>query len=422
MKPLSLLRLAAALLVVAMGVGWLVQGQRAQLHEHYRLSSEALGRVTHLSEQLTSMLTIGVLERDVFRVASYESVRTQLDDSLQEAQALTRKMVLASEMDSLLERAQEVRLAEQQAMVWIYNEMWEQARQALLAEPYTLSRRLQDIDRDAAVGALTGELSRQAQRLEHIHWLVLGLQVAAALLVVWTASRHALVLRTPVQVFTQMQQAQANAQEFAEAQVQVRTAALEADNTRLVHLSTTDALTGISNRRHLDDVMVREFLRAQRSGQSLAVAMLDVDYFKLYNGHYGHPAGDTCLQAIANILTRTVTRAGDIVARYGGEEFVVVAPSTDVEGMCEVARRVQYNLQSIGLTHAYSSFGYVTVSIGVAACVPGHFGAMTPEALLQQADLMLYKAKQAGRNCVMSAVAVEQVLPGPPSQPRSEVA
>lgn len=420
MKPLSLLRLAAALLVVAMGVGWLVQAQRAQLHEHYRLSSEALGRVTHLSEQLTSMLTISVLERDVFRVASYESVRVQLDNSMQEAHALTRSMALASEVDSLLERAQDVRLAEQQAIVWIYNDMWEQARQALLAEAYVMSRKLQDIDRDATVGALTGELSRQAQRLEHIHYVVLALQVVAALLVVWTVSRHAMVLRTPVQVLTKMQQAQANVQEFAETQVQARTAELEAANTRLVRLSTTDALTGIANRRYLDEVMVREYLRAQRSGTSLAVALVDVDWFKSYNDHYGHQAGDTCLQAVANILTRTVTRAGDVVARYGGEEFVVVAPMTDVQGMCEVARRVQHNLQSIALAHEHSPMRCVTVSIGVAACVPGQFGAMTPEALLQQADMVLYKAKQAGRNCVMTAVEVEA---GPlEAQPRNEIA
>ena len=135
---------------------------------------------------------------------------------------------------------------------------------------------------------------------------------------------------------------------------------------------------------------------ASASGAPLALAMLDVDWFKAYNDHYGHPAGDDCLRQIAATLTRTVNRGSDLVARYGGEEFVFLAPMTDRDGILAMARRVVEAIQALQLPHADSPEKIVTVSLGIAALVPQP--GQTVESLLQQADEALYRAKSLGRN------------------------
>jgi len=156
-----------------------------------------------------------------------------------------------------------------------------------------------------------------------------------------------------------------------EQHVADRTLALEEANRRLEALSRTDGLTGIANRRRFDEVLAQEWQRAQRSGQPLTLALLDVDWFKHYNDHYGHLAGDECLRAIAGVLAASVGRPSDLVARYGGEEFAVLAPATDAAGVVEIAQRIQAGLQALALPHAASVFTQVTVSIGVAAMAPG---------------------------------------------------
>ena len=139
--------------------------------------------------------------------------------------------------------------------------------------------------------------------------------------------------------------------------------------------------------------------------------MLDVDVFKHFNDHYGHLAGDGCLQALAGVLAKTGRRAGDLVARYGGEEFVVLLPDTNTHDALSTARRIQHDVWSLALPHAETSPGIVTVSLGVASLVPSR--QHIPEDLVRQADSALYRAKQSGRNCLQSATAseTEPVIP-----------
>ncbi|GLK88046.1 sensor domain-containing diguanylate cyclase [Pseudomonas turukhanskensis] len=181
-----------------------------------------------------------------------------------------------------------------------------------------------------------------------------------------------------------------------EQRVAQRTEELQVLNTKLETLSLTDALTGIANRRHFDDVLTLEWARATRIGSPLALAIMDVDWFKLYNDHYGHPAGDACLRQIAQTLASTVSRSSDLVARYGGEEFVFLAPMTDPAGAQAMARKVVQAVAALNLPHAYSPIGHVTVSVGVVSLEPGADNSM--QALLQFADAALYEAKKQGRN------------------------
>jgi diguanylate cyclase (GGDEF)-like protein len=181
-----------------------------------------------------------------------------------------------------------------------------------------------------------------------------------------------------------------------EQRVRERTKQLQVSNQKLRVLSTTDGLTGIFNRRHFDAVLQAECHRAQRSGQALTVAMLDIDWFKHYNDHYGHPAGDACLKQVADLLVSCMGRAGDTVARYGGEEFAFIAPNTDAQAAVRMARRLCEAVRQMGWAHAGSPRGLVTVSMGVVTCVPTT--PLRPEHLLRAADQALYRAKQQGRD------------------------
>lgn len=181
-----------------------------------------------------------------------------------------------------------------------------------------------------------------------------------------------------------------------ELQVADRTEALKDANDRLTLLSTTDALTGLPNRRRFDEELASEWSRATRIGEPLSLAMLDIDWFKKYNDHYGHQAGDKCLRDVAQVLSKTICRAGDLVARYGGEEFVFILPATTGENALKVAKKICDELQSQGFPHEKSSFGCVTFSIGVATLIPNE--EQKPEVLVKAADEALYRAKELGRN------------------------
>lgn len=177
---------------------------------------------------------------------------------------------------------------------------------------------------------------------------------------------------------------------------------LEEANTRLLTLSHTDGLTGIANRRRFDEVFHLEWKRAKRSGLALSVALLDVDWFKKYNDHYGHQAGDDCLCQFAQIFAATVSRAGDLAARYGGEEFALIVPASDSLAVLEVATQICRQLEQCAIPHALSPYGYVTVSIGVATFDPVDTQIESSEQLLQYADEALYQAKAQGRNRVLA--------------------
>jgi two-component system, sensor histidine kinase LadS len=182
--------------------------------------------------------------------------------------------------------------------------------------------------------------------------------------------------------------------------VEERTQQLQTLNDKLEALTMVDGLTGIANRRQFDQVLQREWLRLQRTQQPLALVMLDVDWFKRYNDHYGHPAGDQCLRQVATAIA-ALGRGSDLMARYGGEEFVLVAPDTDAEQALALAQRACATVQALALPHTGSEMGVVTLSCGVAAVVPQPGQDSAP--LMRAADAALYRAKHQGRNQAVAA-------------------
>jgi diguanylate cyclase (GGDEF)-like protein len=158
-------------------------------------------------------------------------------------------------------------------------------------------------------------------------------------------------------------------------------------------------LTGLANRRCLNDAMELEFRRAARSGQPLSYIMTDIDLFKSFNDTYGHQAGDDCLVAVANANQGVLGRAGDLAARYGGEEIAILLPDTDAAGAVKIAMAAQAAVAELRIPHETSPYGYVTISSGVASC-PAVTPSDTWQSLLRDADKALYAAKASGRNAI----------------------
>lgn len=175
---------------------------------------------------------------------------------------------------------------------------------------------------------------------------------------------------------------------------------LQRANEKLLEQATTDALTGLANRRQFDRMLEQELNRAGRvKNSNLSLILCDIDYFKLYNDSYGHLAGDKCLQQVASTLKSTFKRNFDYPARYGGEEFAVILPATDKEGALIVAERLRRNLWVQQIPHGASLIAdRLTLSIGVTTLPPGNI--LTKEQFIAIADEALYMAKANGRNCV----------------------
>jgi len=187
-----------------------------------------------------------------------------------------------------------------------------------------------------------------------------------------------------------------------EQRVQERTAELASANQRLEQLAITDGLTGLYNHRHLHERLSSEVERSNRTGLPLSLLMIDVDHFKHYGDGNGHPAGDAVLREVAAILSDG-RRRSDVVARYGGEEFAVLLIDTQLAAAARVAESVRRRVEEHDFVHGTAQpLGRVTISLGVAAC-PDH--AATPHGLVQAADDALYRAKHAGRNRALEAVA-----------------
>lgn len=167
-------------------------------------------------------------------------------------------------------------------------------------------------------------------------------------------------------------------------------------------LSYKDGLTGIANRRKFDLRLETEWASARRSNQPLSLIVLDLDFFKQYNDHYGHVQGDKCLISVAQKLNLAAIRPKDIAARFGGEEFILLLPETDEVGALEVAERCKNLIENMRIPHEKSEVNpFLTVSMGVGTInVPAE---MTSENFIQTVDHLLYSAKQKGRNLIESA-------------------
>jgi diguanylate cyclase (GGDEF)-like protein len=175
------------------------------------------------------------------------------------------------------------------------------------------------------------------------------------------------------------------------------TAELSWEMEKAQQIANQDGLTGLANRRYLNQVLEQEIKRASRAKQPLTVIMVDIDYFKLFNDHYGHLAGDEVLQKVARLLQGTVNRAGDMVARYGGEEFCIILPNTEVAGGMEIAEGLRSAVRQAEIPHLHSAVSsWVTISLGVSGSIP--CASDSVESFIQRADSALYQAKANGRN------------------------
>ncbi|MDG2990708.1 PAS domain S-box protein [Candidatus Synechococcus calcipolaris G9] len=172
---------------------------------------------------------------------------------------------------------------------------------------------------------------------------------------------------------------------------------LQHANAELSRLATIDGLTQIANRRHFDLHLSQEWQRCLREQACLSLVLCDVDYFKPYNDHYGHQAGDDCLIQIAQTLAQAARRSTDLIARYGGEEFALVLPNTDLDGTLRVIHKIQEALHRLNIPHLASSIGdRITISFGVVTLTP--HSSRSLDEFLNAADQSLYHAKQSGRN------------------------
>jgi diguanylate cyclase (GGDEF)-like protein len=188
------------------------------------------------------------------------------------------------------------------------------------------------------------------------------------------------------------------------------------NHLRIVHqyklldqLAHLDGLTEICNRRRFEEEFKKEWERSLRNHNPFSLAMIDVDYFKQYNDHYGHAMGDLALQRIAKALAEVLRRPADFIARYGGEEFVMLLPETDHQGALQVARHSLRKIAELNILHQYSrAADYVTVSIGLSTIHPAV--AASQKTFLATADQNLYRAKEGGRNRVVGSIISDKVI------------
>lgn len=179
---------------------------------------------------------------------------------------------------------------------------------------------------------------------------------------------------------------------------------------QLRELSTTDSLTHIANRLAFDRALKETWARILRRQTSVAVVMVDIDHFKAYNDHYGHPAGDDALSQVANALVRCAQRADEIVARYGGEEFAMIIYVQDAIELDNFRKRIKRVIRDLEIEHAHSSSGpYLTVSTGICWIIDSGYWLIdtTAKDWMKAADIALYEAKAAGRNCSMLQIMGE---------------
>jgi diguanylate cyclase (GGDEF)-like protein len=177
-------------------------------------------------------------------------------------------------------------------------------------------------------------------------------------------------------------------------------------NLKLERYTYIDGLTKITNRRMLDNSLKNEWDPALRTQSSLAFIMIDIDFFKSYNDHYGHVKGDECLRRIAKILNRIANRSSDVVARFGGEEFAILVPHANILQATTLAEKCRIAIEEANIPRDFEDAPcrpWVTVSIGVSCAYPTKHNSA--KKLVKEADSQLYRAKHNGRNCVASTQA-----------------
>jgi diguanylate cyclase (GGDEF)-like protein len=169
-------------------------------------------------------------------------------------------------------------------------------------------------------------------------------------------------------------------------------------NAELAKISMVDKLTAIYNRRFFDTAFQNIWEISKRERQPLALIMIDIDSFKLFNDTYGHLSGDQCLESVATAIKSVIRRPGDLVARFGGEEFIVLLLNTSEEGAAKVAENIRKKVENLEIKNEAVG-SVITVSLGVAAVIPND--DMRPDELINGADIALYQAKKEGRNRVV---------------------
>ncbi len=402
MKYLGSTYIAVAILVLTFVLGAYVDVRSEDMHVRHLGISTRLERIVRLEQELTSLLSGAVLEEKLLRVSRYDAVDENLTATVAAVAELSRELELSGDISVLLDLQKGLRAAEARSLRHMRVGSWARARAVLFEEDYVLAKKIYEITTESVISALTEELAGKAQRLERMRTATYALRLAALGLLLWVGWRFSRRLRHEVAEQDRLQQEIITVNAQLEVSVRDRTAELEAANRQLAALSSTDALTGLANRRRFDEVWSVEWQRASRLGLPLAVVLIDVDHFKAYNDHYGHQAGDACLRQVAAALAGEARRSGELVARYGGEEFVLVMPGASARQACELAEKIRAAVQQAAMPHAHSSAAaVVTISLGVASGEPRH--GLDAEVLLKDADGALYQAKSLGRNRVISA-------------------
>lgn len=402
MRYLGSIYAAVAILVITFVLGLYADVRRDDMHARHLGISTRLERIVRLEQELTSLLSGAVLEQKLLRVSRYDTVDEQLTTTVATVAELSRALRLSGDVSVLLELQTGLRQTELRSLRYMRSGNWRRAREVLIEDDYVLAKKIYEITTESVISALREELAQREQEVQLLRQVTHVLRAAALGLLLWVGWRFAHRLREDMHEQARLQQEIRGANEKLETTVRERTAELERSNRQLAALSSTDALTGLANRRRFDEVWSEEWQRAARKGEPLALVLIDVDHFKAYNDHYGHQAGDMCLRRVAALLAGEVRRAGELVARYGGEEFVVVLPATDAATARELAERLRRSVEAEAMPHAHSpAASVVTISVGVAAGQPRH-GA-DAEALLKEADGALYLVKRQGRNQVLLA-------------------
>jgi diguanylate cyclase (GGDEF)-like protein len=175
---------------------------------------------------------------------------------------------------------------------------------------------------------------------------------------------------------------------------------LQEKENQLLRLSKIDGLTGIPNRHYLDQWLKQSWYQTKRSQQAISIIMIDIDFFKLYNDHYGHIQGDQCLKQVARCLSSQITRSSDLFARYGGEEFICILTATELVGAVKIAENLRLQIENLNIPHITSLIDkHISISLGVASAIPDN--SSQEQSLIELADKALYKAKNLGRNQVV---------------------